>query len=470
MDIYNKNLAKNTLILGVGQLIPKALGIIILPVLTTYLSTSNYGIFDLTLSFAGLLVPIITMQMQQAVFRYLLLFLDKKKRTEYVTTAICYVLFFSLVILFGVYWILRCLKLDFDISGLICVMYWAETIYILLGQIVRGLGFNLKYAISVIVYSVTNVISVFLFVIFLKLELRGVLLAWMISYIVADMYMLFTSGINKFVRIEDFSVNSLKELLNFSFPIVPSSISLWIVNLSDRLIVSNYLGSDANGIYAVANRIPLLYSTTYEMFNLAWTETASKVLDDGNQEQYYSVLFSHLFKFLVGIMLLLIVVTPLLFYMLIKGEYKVAINQVPILYVGAFFNSFINFYSGIYIALKRTKQVGISSIVGAIINIVINFLLISKIGLYAASISTAVSFIIIAIYRAYDLNKVIKISYNFKDIFEGFVVLFLCCYLLYVGGRWTIILCGFIACVYNFRNNSAFVCQIIGSIRKKLKR
>lgn len=470
MNIYNKSLVKNTLILGVGQLVPKALGIIILPILTTYLSTSQYGVFDLTLSFAGLLVPLVTMQIQQAVFRYLLLFLEKKKRTEYITTAMFYVVISAVVTIFSMYWILRFLKLDYKVSILICVMYFAETFYILLGQMVRGLGFNLKYSISVIIYSLTNLFGVFVFVIMIELELRGVLLAWTIGYVVADIYMICASGIKEFVRVEDFSLNSLKELLSFSIPIVPSSISLWIVNLSDRLIVSNCLGKAANGVYAVSNRIPLLYSTAYEMFNLAWTETAARVSDDGKQEEYYSILFSHLFKFLVGIMLLLIVVTPLLFYVLIKGEYKVAINQVPILYIGAFFNSFINFYSGIYIALKRTKQVGISSIVGAVINIVINFVLINKIGLYAASISTAVSFMIIAVYRAFDINKAVKISYNFKEIFKGILVLFLCCSLLYVGGIWNILLCGLIAIVYNLRNNKDFICEFKGLIIKNLKK
>ena len=52
-------------------------------------------------------------------------------------------------------------------------------------------------------------------------------------------------------------------------------------------------------LYAVANKIPSLYSTAYGIFNLAWTETASKVSDDGNPAEYYTKLFSGLFKFLI---------------------------------------------------------------------------------------------------------------------------------------------------------------------------
>ena len=108
------------------------------------------------------------------------------------------------------------------------------------------------------------------------------------------------------------------------FRSVPSSIALWVVNLSDRLIIIHFMGAAANGIYAVANKIPSLYSTAYGIFNLAWTETASKVSDDGNPAEYYTKLFSGLFKFLIGVMLALIAVTPIIFSVLVKGDYGAA--------------------------------------------------------------------------------------------------------------------------------------------------
>ena len=129
----------------------------------------------------------------------------------------------------------------------------------------------------------------------------------------------------------------------------------------------------------------------------------------------------------------MIAVTPIIFSVLVKGDYGAAFFQVPILYFGIFFNSLVNFYSGIYIALKRTKQVGYSSVAGAIINAAINVLLIRIIGLYAASISTAVSFFVIAIYRAIDLNKIIEIKYNKKEIEIGMGLFLIWNYSVEVG-------------------------------------
>lgn len=280
-------------------------------------------------------------------------------------------------------------------------------------------------------------------------------------------YMVIASGMIGYFKLDKFSSVSLKELLHFSMPIVPSSIALWVVNLSDRLIIIHFMGAAANGIYAVANKIPSLYSTAYGIFNLAWTETASKVSDDGNPAEYYTKLFSGLFKFLIGVMLALIAVTPIIFSVLVKGDYGAAFFQVPILYFGIFFNSLVNFYSGIYIALKRTKQVGYSSVAGAIINAAINVLLIRIIGLYAASISTAVSFFVIAIYRAIDLNKIIEIKYNKKEIEIGRGLFLISTICLNCNQVWTIVLCWGIAGIYNITQNMQIAKRIIGKFLKK---
>lgn len=280
-------------------------------------------------------------------------------------------------------------------------------------------------------------------------------------------YMVIASGMIGYFKLDKFSSVSLKELLHFSMPIVPSSIALWVVNLSDRLIIIHFMGAAANGIYAVANKIPSLYSTAYGIFNLAWTETASKVSDDGNPAEYYTKLFSGLFKFLIGVMLALIAVTPIIFSVLVKGDYGAAFFQVPILYFGIFFNSLVNFYSGIYIALKRTKQVGYSSVAGAIINAAINVLLIRIIGLYAASISTAVSFFVIAIYRAIDLNKIIEIKYNKKEIEIGMGLFLISTICLNCNQVWTIVLCWGIAGIYNITQNMQIAKRIIGKFLKK---
>lgn len=468
MNHRNKELAVNTVILGIGQLIPKILILLILPILTTYLSTEEYGDFDLVQSFASLLIPLLTMQIQQAVFRHLLATKTPEGKEAYVTSALAYVICSSVPLITIIFGGLLLFIKDAVVSAVICLLFFSETLYQLLGQIVRGLGFNLKYSVSVIVYAIAYMAMTVLLVAMLQWGLPGVVLSLALAYLCSDLYMVLSSGMLQYLHVRAFSKQSLKELLAFSMPIVPSSIALWVVNLSDRLIITHFLGSGLNGIYAVANKIPALYSTAYSVFNLAWTETASRVSDDGDPAEYYSKLFRGLFEFLIGAMLLMIAVTPLVFKVLVKGDYGTAILQVPFLYFGVFFNSFVNFYSGIYIALKRTRQVGISSVAGAILNAGINLLLVKQIGLYAASISTAVSFGVIVLYRAYDLNKAVKIQYDFKGILVGMGFFTLSAILLYIGSIPSILICVVLAVGYNWWKNRGIVWKVFGMIKRKL--
>lgn len=79
----NKILAKNTIILTIGQFIPKLIAIITLPILTKAFSTEDYGIYDLIISFASLLLPIMTLLVQQAVFRFMISEGQEKQKNIY---------------------------------------------------------------------------------------------------------------------------------------------------------------------------------------------------------------------------------------------------------------------------------------------------------------------------------------------------------------------------------------------------
>lgn len=465
----NRELVSNTVILGIGQLVPKCLSVLLLPLLTAYLTTSEYGNYDLILSLASLLIPIVTMQIQQAVFRYLLATTDVDEKEKYVTCAITYLCVSSLIYYPVVFGILLLLGLNLCDSILICLLFCSEAFYVLQGQVVRGLGQNTKYSVGVIIYAVINIVFAAVFVAWGGMGLRGIILSMTFGYLGSIVYMVISTNIITFFDIRVFDKTYLKQLFSFCVPILPSSIALWVVNLSDRLIIIHFLGSASNGIYAVANKIPSLYSTAYGIFNLAWTETASKVKDDGDPAVYYSMMFNGVFDFLTGVMLVLVAATPIVFFILVQGgsNYSDALYQVPILFVGAFFNSFVNFYSGIYIAFKRTKQVGYSSILGAVLNAIINITLISRIGLYAASISTALSFMVIALYRAYDLHKVVKISYNYKNIALGMICFVTASICLYIGSIPSIIICWGMALTFNLTKNRKMLIAIMNKFIKR---
>ena len=119
---------------------------------------------------------------------------------------------------------------------------------------------------------------------------------------------------------------------------------------------------------------------------------------------------------------------PFVFKILINDKYIEAYNYIPILMLGTLANIIASLLGGIYIALKETKKTMYTSLLAGIINILVNMLFIRIIDIYAAALSTLVSFIIIVIYRYVDINKKIKIKIDTKFltlfIFLYFIVTF----------------------------------------------
>lgn len=465
MKDRNITLAKNTLILGFGQLVPKFIAIITLPIFTRYLSTDGYGIYDMVLSIGALAIPVTTLLIQQAAFRFLIS--GQNDKTKVVTST-----FGVVAILMSLWMILVAVAAfsglyDKSFLFLVFMFYLAESLYDVSGQIIRGLGKNFTFSIGAIIYSVGNLVFVLVLLAFHTINERTIIFISTLSYMISFLFICVQGEVFGFVKLTHFSWGITKNMLQYSLPIIPSSISLWVVNLSDRLIVTSILGTALNGIYAAANKIPHLCGTAYSIFNLAWTEVAARTVDDDDRNAYYTDLYNNLFAFLIGAFLLLIVFSPIIFRMLIAESFCSGLQQIPILFVGIFFSSMVSFYGGIYVALKRTKQVGISSTIGAVLNILINVLLIKKIGLYAASISTLVSYLLIYWYRKKDISKFVYIAANKQMEVTGYIFLITVCSLYYVNTTAMFVVGIICALYYNIKYNGPAIRSILSQIRKK---
>ncbi len=464
----NKMLIKNTIIIGIGQFVPKLLSFITLPLITLYLTTAEYGRYDYFISLASIIIPIVTLQIQQASFRYIISSKDTNEVSKYFTNSLIYTIISSTFLL--PLTILLLPVQNVMMSTLLFLLYLSQSIHGLLAQVARGLAQNKQYSISIALFSIINFCCIIIFYFFKSITLELLISSLITSYVISLLYLIRYVKLSLYFNPELITFKTISLLLKYSIPLIPSTISLWIVNLSDRLIILNILGADANGIYAVANKIPSIFIMAYSIFNLAWTEIASRVSDEGEESsEYYSSLFHMLYKFLIGSMLFLISVTPILFNLLINAQYSEAYYQIPILYLGSFLSSIVLFYGGIYIAIKKTEQVGMTSTIGALLNLIINLVLIKKIGLYAASISTVCSYLIILIYRTIDLRKYLDIKYNRKELVISTILMATSITVLYYRNTFAILINLIISTIYNIIFNKILIVASYNKLKLLLR-
>lgn len=410
-----KQLAKNTLIISFGTILPKMVNVITLPIITACLTKAEYGEYDLISTLVFLILPITTLQIHSAAFRYLI---DYRDRWEEVKKIISTLFFFVLtvsaitVIIIGIVmnWY------PWQTRILICTYFYADMIFLVLQQIARGLSQNHLYSISAVLNAGINLVIVLLALKVLDQGLNGVLIALTLAALGGCLFLAISLHIWNFFEVRYFKKSVLKELLSYSWPMIPNNISGWVLKLSDRLVITFFLGAEANAVYAVANKIPNLLSTFQSTFTYAWQENASLAAKDADVDKYYSNVFDAVFNMLVGVMSLLIAGTPIMFTILIRGDYDAAYEQMPILFIGMLFSSMASILGGIYIAHKRTKDVGISTVFAAITNLVIDLLTVKWIGITAGSVSTLISYLLLVVYRMYDVQKFQKIKFKIKKI------------------------------------------------------
>ncbi len=404
-------LVKNTLILAIGRFLPQFSSLIVVPILTGYLTKEEYGIYDLVVVLVAFLLPVATLQIQTAAFRFLIDIRNEDEEKKKVITGTFVFVFFSSLLMLAIVFFL--LPGDVSTRLYICGYFLSDILVSATGQCARGLGKNKEYSISAIISAGLRVVLILIFVWLLNAGLKGAFISLLISTTVSFIILFIVLKMHQYFDLHYFSWKSVKRLLQYSWAMVPNSMSMEVMRLSDRFIVTLVLGPATNAIYAAANKIPNILTVAQGTFAMAWQENASIVSKDRDADEYYTSMFRTMYDLMGGFLGLLICFTPLLFKILIRGDYGEAYNQMPLLFLAVFLYSMCSFLGGIYVARKDTKSVGITTMAAAVCNLVVDISLINFIGIYAASGSTFVSFLFLFLFRMFDVRKHVKIQYDY---------------------------------------------------------
>ena len=424
-----KELMKNTIIIFMGKVCTQLISFLLLPLYTSYLLTEEYGFVDLVTTYVTLIVPIITMELEMSVFRYLVDCRKDEKEKKKIFSNNFIILLASLALFIVLYLVVTCFwKFDYCYLILFDIIICTFSGNFL--QITRGVGRTLDYAISCIITGVTTILLNILLIVVFKLGAFGMITSMALANGLGAVYLFIRLKMWQYIDFKKKDKKLIKEMYKYSIPLVPNGISWWIVNVSDRSIITAVLGTAANGIYAVSNKFPTILSSLLGIFNLSWSESAALHVNSPDRDQFFSEVSNTVTKLFTCLGVGMISCMPFVFPILINKNYNDAYNYIPILILGSVFNVIICLYSALYIAKKMTKQVATTSIIGAIINIIINVVLIKYLGLYAAALSTAISYFVMMVYRHFDLKKYMTITYE-KGLLMKTILIFIFAIILY---------------------------------------
>ena len=230
--------------------------------------------------------------------------------------------------------------------------------------------------------------------------------------------------------------------------------------------MAHFISVTANGIYSVANKFSTVFVTFYNIFNLSWTESVSLHMNDDDRDIFLTDIINTMFNLFAAVD---IGCMPFVFNLMVNNLYVDAYYQIPILMIAVLFQVIVGLYSVIYVALKKSTEIAKTSFLAAIINITVDLALIRFIGLYAASVSTLIAYLAMALYRYFDVKRYVSVCLRKKYIFLTFIVGMITIIAYYSRNTFSCAGALIIAVAYAISINWQFLMSILRQIIYKVK-
>lgn len=396
---------KNTIWLTIGTILNKGLQFFAVLFFSRWLSIEEYGKFDLLYTYVSLLIPLITLSTQEAVFRFSVSEENESIKQKNISS----------VFIFDIINYLVYLCIAFIVIGRNnTILYFTFSFYLiteLWSVYLRGFLRAVKrldiYSFALALQTIFMFVCVAVFVYGYHMGLIGILLGYAIGTLIGDLILSIWGGWGKYFNAKKISKKQIKKLISYSLPLVPNEVSWWVMTASDRQIINIFYGNAANGIFAIAHKIPALCSVIFNMFAISWQQEIVTKVENNEDSDAVGVL-NKMLIILLSMCSCLLSGSFIFYHFFFDVKYFEAIFYSPILIASAVAMAISQFYGGIQAAYKRTKSTGITTIVGAVVNVVIHLALINKIGLYAAAISTLGANIVIIVLRVISIRDVFK--------------------------------------------------------------
>lgn len=422
MDKYKK-LFSNALIFALGTFSSKILSFAMMPFISAILGAGEYGAADLVQQTVNVLVPIVTLAVNSAALRFALDKAEDKRAvfsTGIFTTGIGYIIFLCLTPLAS-----KINVNDFEIGQylmLICVFLLASSTRQLCQQFVRGMGWVRLYALDGVVATATNLCFTLMFIGVFKWGVTGMIMAIATSDMLSVVFMFYFGRLNKFLKPRKMTMKTTTGMLRYCIPLIPTVILWWIINVSDRYMITAYNGIFQNGLYAAASKIPNFVVLFSSIFIDAWQLSAVDEYDNKDRGQFFSKVFRIYSGGIFAVASVLILLCQPITMVLMRNYYE-SWKYAPILIISTVFSCLVNFMASVYMAERKSVMSFITAMSGAVTNIGLNFLLIPKLGPNGAAIATVTSFVIVFLFRAFNTRKYIKFDLNVIKIVANTAVL-----------------------------------------------
>lgn len=419
--ILKSSLFRSSGIYTAANIINSSIPFFLLPILTVYLTPSEYGIVSMFGVLLGFVVPFMGVNVHGAISRKY--YDEDSDFNKYISTSLYLLLMASSVVI-----IIMIIFSDFIAK----ITSFPEEYLLIVA--VAGLGNSIiqinltlwrvkekpwQFGIFQISQTIFNLSLSLVFVVGLNLgwfgRVGGQVIA-IIVFCIIGMYIIIKSEKLTFKWDKGYA----NDILKYGIPLIPHALGAFIITMSDRVFITNMIGISETGVYTVGYQIGMIIQLLQDSFNKAWIPYLFKNLKLNNLKVKYNLVEITYLYFIVilGLTVLLSIAAPFIVAIFIGESFEGSIQYILWISLGFAFNGMYKMVSGVIFYEKKTQILSMVTFATAFINIILNYFFIKLNGAVGAAQATSLSFFISFIFTWILSNKVHAMPWNIIKVIK----------------------------------------------------
>ncbi len=414
----------NTAILGAGTFLSKVLVLLLMPFYTSILSTSEFGTADLISQTANLLIPLAAVGICDGIFRFTLdSSADGEGKKRILSTGLAVLLAGSVAIAI----VVQVLRLFDALSSylLLIVLYViAANLHAAFAGYIRALGRTTLFAAQGIANTALTILLNILFLVVFEMGSVGYVLSVVIADFTMAILLFVVARLDRDISPRFVDRETAKAMLKFSIPYIPTTVMWLITSVSDRYVVTAFCGEAENGLYAAAYKLPTLLTLVSGVFVEAWHFSTVKDAEDDEKADFFGTVYVNFMSVMFMGGAVLVAFSKIFTRILLADAYYSSWRFVPILVIATVFSTLVSFLGSVYFLKKKSTLSMVTAMAGAVINVILNFVMIPSHGAMGAAVATAISYLAVFLIRSYDTSFYLKFRQRpLRVLINGVVLL-----------------------------------------------
>ena len=437
MSTSHKNritfLLGNTLVFALGGLAVKAVSLVLMPLYTTSLTAGEYGTAELLNTAIEIVLPLLSLGVVDALYRFSI---DDDVPKDELFAGSLLVLGGGIVCT-GALCSLASTVWGMEHTASFFVLFCSVCLFKATTQLARGLGHVRRFVAYGLINALVMVVAAYLLLFRARLGVEGYLWSFTIGYLVGGVAAFLGSA--EYRLLVPFRVDRvlLRRMLAYSLPLVPNLLSWWFVSVSGRYVVLWHSGVVAAGLFTAASKMPSLINIVASVFQQAWQYSTAREISSPDRGAFFGVVMRGYSLATLSAAGLVIALNRPISRLMLQAEFSEGWRYVPLLMLVASFGVISIFFESFYQALKNSRVLMASTMLGAVVNVVLAMALVPFMGPWGAGLAGAISYALVLVVRARDLRRRIDLPINRSRLTYQLVLLTsIAVCMSFDGGLW----------------------------------